>query len=139
VIDADLRRFGRDVALPQSPDEQIRHTASGDLPSAAGRACLEQAIRYCILASPGSLVHRPSYGAGLVDYTELPDTPATRSRAANAIRSALLRDARLRDVRATISAGLSGDTSVAGAVTVEVTYKPQQDAASSSLTLEYQP
>jgi len=139
VIDADLRRFRRDLLLPYSPDGAVQHTATGDLPVVAGRANLEHALRGRILASPGSLVHRAEYGAGLAEYVEVAATPAGRARIANAIRANLLRDARVREVRPTVTAGLPDDDRAEGCVTIEVAYKPQQDESSSALTLEYQP
>lgn len=82
--------------LPVSP--------TGDLRLVEGVEAAVQSLRRRLPASPGSLTHRPDYGAGLEAAVELPATPAQLVRIANRCRAACLNDARVLDAEVLASA-----------------------------------
>jgi len=137
ALSADIARFGTDLRLSETEDEILQVTASGDIPSQSGRENLRSAIRRRILTAPGELVHRPEYGCGLLLYLERPLTPAVRSQLANAIRSNILRDSRVRDVKVAVVAGLPDDPTASQAVTVTLSYRPADDIETDTMTVEY--
>lgn len=134
--DLDERRLGRDLALPLTADDELEVTATGDILSVAGRANLRRAVRRRVLTAPGTLLHRPDYGAGLVEHLELSSSPARRSGMANAIRRNLLRDARLSEARARVSPALPGTPGRAAAVTVELSVELRHDQSRQDLSLD---
>ena len=136
-LQIDTDRFGTDLALPITADESIRHTATGDLPSASGRANLRRAIRRRILTNPGELVHRPDFGCGLAQFLERPMTPSWRARMASVVRSNILLDPRIADASVSVSLGVPGAETRSGAVTIEVSYRPADDAGADQFTVEY--
>lgn len=131
----DEQRFGRDLFVPLDPGESIRVTPTGDLPSQAGAENYRAAIGARAITSPGDLLHRPTYGAGLLDQIETASTPAGRARLANTLRRGLLADPRTKDARVTVSAGLPDDPSRDGTVTVDLAVQPRGQDETISLTL----
>lgn len=131
----EVRRFGRDVWLPGGPDEALRITPTGDLRSIEGRDNLHRAVRTRLLTSPGELVHRPTYGAGLELYVEQPSTPATRAEIHTRSRRSLLEDPRIEDAKVNVITGSPASASDDDAVTVSVAVRPRGDNDSDTLTL----
>lgn len=136
VTNLDEQRLGRDLALPLTADDTLQITATGDIPSVAGRRNLGRAVQRRVLTSAGDLVHRPEYGAGLGDALELQNTPERRSQLSNAIRRNLLRDARLRDARAQVSAGIPDSTGRETAVSVGLTVELRHDRSRQELSVK---
>lgn len=131
----EVRRFGRDVWLPDDPEAELRITPTGDLRTIEGRDNLHRAVRTRLLTAPGELVHRPTYGAGLELYVEQPSTPATRAAIHTAARRSLLRDPRLEDAKVAVTTGSPASASVADAITVQVDVRPRGDTESDTITL----
>lgn len=95
------QRFGRDVFL--APDAEVAPTPTGDWPTIAGRPNLHAAVRRRLLTTPGQLVHRAEYGAGVELYVGELNAPAERARLAADARSNLLRDPRLEEARVAVA------------------------------------
>lgn len=133
----DAERFGRDIALPDDPEDELQVTASGDLLLREGRPNARAALRRRLICSPGALIHRPDYGAGVLDYLELPNSLSTRTQLGNAVRRNLLADDRVGEVVVNTSAGLADGTARPQAITVElsVTWRAEEQA-SDQLTLD---
>lgn len=136
MLDADVRRFGRDLRLPEAGEDDLTITASGDVSTRAGRGNLAAAIRRRICTSPGDLTHRPRFGAGLLDRLEGSTAPAARAALANAIRANLLQDPRIAEVSVVVEAGTDDDAQAA-ALTVTVTYRAAQEEVSETLSFEF--
>ncbi len=130
----EIRRFGRDLDLPETVDAVIRVTPTGDLRDIAGRDNLHRAVRLRALSAPGTLVHRPDYGGGLELHVETPNTPASRSAINTTLRRNALLDVRLEDVTVSTSSGRTGSTS-GDAVTVRLEIRARGDVASDALNL----
>lgn len=75
-------------------DLQIR-TGTGDIDTIRGLDNVKDAIIRRIMTRPGSLVHRPDYGAGLIDFQGAPLTLATKQEIASRISNNLKRDPRV--------------------------------------------
>ncbi|MCI0346434.1 MAG: GPW/gp25 family protein [Chloroflexi bacterium] len=130
----DEARFGRDLEVELDPEGGIRVTPTGDLPSVGGRDNLHAALRARALTSPSELLHRPDYGAGVLDQLEHPNTPTRRAQLANALRRNLLRDGRVTDVRASVSLGTPADSARGEATSIELRVTPRGETQSSSFT-----
>lgn len=131
----DERRFGRDLALPFDPDDDLTVTPTGDLQDVAGRENLRAALRRRILVGAGSLVHRPEYGASVTAELGQPGSSTARSRIANAVRRNLLRDDRVEEVQVVVSAGTPGDPTRSQAVTIEVSVRIRGDQRGEQFTV----
>jgi phage baseplate assembly protein W len=131
----DERRFGRDLALPDDPDDGLSVTPTGDLQDVAGRDNLREALRRRVLVAAGSLVHRPEYGAGVTAELGSPGSATSRSRIANAVRRNLLRDDRIEDAQVTVSQGVPGDPTRSQAVTIEVSVRIRGDQRGEQFTV----
>lgn len=134
----DEIRFGRDVFVPLDPESAVRVTPTGDLPTIAGYANLSHALEAMALTVPGDLVHRPTYGGGLVEEVEAEGTPASRARAANRLRTSARADARIREATVSVTVGAPGDPARPGAVTAALSVIPVGDsvAVPVSVTVE---
>ncbi len=74
-------------------------TSSGDRAKIEG---LENYKEWCfrtIITTPGSLVHRPQWGAGAKDYLNGPASLAKQQELAKRIQEQLMRDPRTEEVR----------------------------------------
>ena len=131
----DDARFGRDIYVPIDPDEAIRVTPTGDLQSVTGYANLSAWIEGCAVTNPGELVHRPDFGGGLMAAVETANTLTGRSRLANRMRPALLKDGRFREIKVSAAQGLPSDTTRSDAVTVTILATPNGDNTAFSVTL----
>jgi phage baseplate assembly protein W len=121
------RRFGRDLVLP-GPGQTVQPTPTGDWPSVGGRENLHAAVRRRMLTTPGQLVHRPEYGAGLETYVGRRTTSAELARLAAQGRQNLLRDPRIEESRV----GVQADGS---RVQVEVAIKPTGEGETDTVTI----
>lgn len=82
----------RDIAHP------CERTASGDIATMAGVLNLRRAIGRRLMAMPGSVVHRPEYGAGLPEFLNQPGTPAKQQQLVNRARQHVLKERRVDEV-----------------------------------------
>lgn len=133
TIDDD--RFGRDLYVPLDETEELRVTPTGDLPDLTGYANLRGAIRARAVTSPGELLHRATYGAGLVDEVEAPNTPTGRARVSNALRRNLLADTRLGEVSVSVQIGTPGDASAVDTITATISARPRGDDVAIPITV----
>lgn len=122
----ETQRFLTDLALP----DDVRTSASGDWPTVSGRHNVRSAIEQRALTMPGELVHRPQYGAGALEFVESISSPAKRAELVARLRENLLRDDRLRDVGAKVSASRSTTT-----VDLAVQLRGQPETESIAFTL----
>jgi phage baseplate assembly protein W len=138
VSSLDDERYGRDLAVPLDPDAVVRVTPTGDLPSVSGLANFSAAMQARAITSQGELLHRPKYGAGLLDAVEGAGTPGARARLANALRRNLLADPRVDgggEVRVSVVSGTPDDPTREGAITATVVATPRGLDQSVTLTL----
>lgn len=131
----EVRRFGRDLRLPDAADEPIRTTGTGDLRTIAGRANLHRAQLNRALSAPGSLIHRPLYGGGLTLLVEELADPVVLSGAADRLRRSALSDPRLEDAEVSIEEGAPGDPLRADTLTTELKIKARGDDFAEELTI----
>lgn len=96
--DIQARRFGRDLVLP-APGDAVTPTPTGDWPTVAGRPNLQAALIRRATTSPGELMHRPQYGAGVLAFLESPNADEVRARMDVVVRANLLQDPRVADVQ----------------------------------------
>ncbi len=82
----------RDIAQPSL------RTAAGDISTVAGVANLRGAIVRRLVAMPGSVVHRPAYGAGLPEFVNRRGTPANRQAVVNRTKQHLAKERRISKV-----------------------------------------
>lgn len=136
ALPIDVERLGTDLPLPVDPDDELRPTPTGDIPVVFGRGNLKAALIRRMLTMPGALLHRPGYGAGAPGYVDTIGQPATRSKAANAIRRNLLSDPRLADCSVTVAAGLPSDARRPG-MTVGLSVRLRDEEATEQMTVSY--
>ena len=117
------RRLGRDLVLPK-PGDTVQPTSSGDWPTIAGRENLKAAVERHAVTSPGELLHRPEYGAGLLDFLEQGNEPGVRAQMAVQVRQSILRDPRLQDAQVAVETGTTIDQVV---VTLQVQPKGEEE------------
>lgn len=79
--------------------DDMSTTPTGDLSTVAGVSNVEAAIIRRILCVPGSLAHRPDYGAGLLSYKNAPLTLPMQQRLARDIRAQLKLETRVQEVK----------------------------------------
>lgn len=130
----DERRFGRDLDLPDDPDAPAPLTPTGDLATIAGRPAVHKNALRRLTSSPASMLHRPGFGAGLVDQIERMVSPTRRSATQNDARRNLLTDPRIADARVLVTPGLPGNPRALNAVTVEASVKLRGDETAEQLT-----
>lgn len=121
--------LGVDLEVPSDPDASIPISPTGDLRVLGGRPNLDAALRRRVSTSPGTLLHRPEYGAGMPDFLEQPHSPALRQQLASQIRRNVLREPRIANVRVSVGVAVP-DRPI---VTLDVTYPGQ--ASASSITV----
>lgn len=134
LADRNTRRLGTDVALPLDPGDEMALTGTGDLETVTGNANLQAAVRRRTVISPGALVHRPEYGAGLAQRVEQLNTPSARSLLANAIKRNTMRDPRVADCSVAVAVGRPSDTRPE-AITVELSVRARGDETSQGFTV----
>jgi phage baseplate assembly protein W len=74
-------------------------SASGDAATVAGTDNTKAALIRALLATPGCLPHRPTWGAGIARYQNMPLTIPKQQQLVQAIKAQLLRDSRVSAVR----------------------------------------
>lgn len=84
--------------LLHEKDLQIQ-TGTGDLATKKGLENIKDAVLRRIITKPGKLVHRPDYGAGLLDFQGAPVTLATKQEIARRIENNLKRDPRVKNLK----------------------------------------
>lgn len=73
-------------------------SATGDIDKITGIENLRQALFHRLVTTPGSIIHRPTYGIGLKDYQNSPSTIAAQQKLALKIKDQFLQDPRVEDV-----------------------------------------
>ena len=73
-------------------------TVGGNIQTVSGLENLRQAVLRRLITTPGQLVHRPLYGAGLARFQNAPNTLDTRRTMSTIIEEQLLRDPRIESV-----------------------------------------
>lgn len=109
ALDIEIRELGTDLVCPVVT---VRVTPSGDWPVIEGRACLRADLLDRSTTSPGELLHRPLYGAGIERFVESPATPTVRGQIIAALRGNLERDPRIGEVAVRVAAPADGRTIV---------------------------
>lgn len=133
----DIDQLGRDLWLPETVDDVLRITPTGDIASLESHANLQSALRRRLGTSPGDLLHRPEYGAGVIDELERANTPARRAQLANAVRRNVLRDPRVRECTASVAAGRPGDATRESALTVDLAVTVTHTSEREQLSTEF--
>lgn len=86
--------FKRDIAFKGD----FVLTPTGDIDVISGLENLKQALFHRIITSPGSLVHRPTYGVGIKDYLNGPASLSLQTELARRIQEQLILDPRVEEV-----------------------------------------
>lgn len=123
--EADVRRFGRDIAIPTDPSGELRVTPTGDLATLEGRANANTALLRRVLVTPGAMVHRPGFGGGLAISVGMATTLGAQAALANAIRRTVIEDPRVAETDVVVASGIPGEANRPDALTVTlaVTYR----------------
>lgn len=124
MIDLDTIRLGTDADIPIAGAFAV--TPAGDCPTASGRLNLAAAIKRRMATEPGALVHRPTYGCGLLSRIGQANSPAGRADLAVSVRRNLLQDARIKDAEVSVALG-----DAASSVVVTVTLTLRDDSRST--------
>lgn len=127
-----MDRYGKDLAFPLDPDAALRATPTGDLPTVEGKAGLLLAQQRRALVIPGTLVHQPEYGGGLLGEVGRTGDIATRARIQAQIRRNALRDDRVAE--ALVSVGPPEDGT--SYHRVEIVIKETGDSVGSTVVVE---
>lgn len=130
-------RFLTDLRCGLDPDGELPVTATGDIALSQGRANVHRAILRRTVVSPGSLVHRPNFGAGLRDLLEMPATPTDRARMAAKIKQQVQQDPRVLEASATVALGTPEDPDRPNTVTASksVSLRGDDEAQTISISL----
>jgi phage baseplate assembly protein W len=78
--------------------DDFKVTATGDIDIISGLANIKQALFNRLVTSPGSLIHRPTYGVGIKDYQNSPSSLASQQLLAKKIQEQFLQDERIEAV-----------------------------------------
>lgn len=113
--------------------DDLKVTSSGDLDVISGLDNLREAVLRRMLTRPGSLVHRPDYGVGLVDFKGAPVTLTTKRQLATRIREQLTLDPRIDRV---VSVSVSSEDATPETITIVVR---AEVAGYGETELEYTP
>lgn len=122
-------RWGRDLVLVDEDAGGVASTPTGDWPTVAGRPNLHAAHRRRATTSPGQLLCRPDYGAGMLGFVGASTAPAERVRLAQAVRLNALRDPRIAEV------GVAVQLDAQQRVIAELTLSPRGEPSSDSVTI----
>jgi phage baseplate assembly protein W len=86
--------YGKDIAFKGD----LVLTASGDLDTIDGLENVKDALLRRLVTTPGSLIHRPTYGVGLKDFLNGINSRTMRERLANRIQEQFEQDPRVEKV-----------------------------------------
>ena len=116
------RLFGRDLFFDVSDANgaDLKVAPSGDWLTVTGREALRQSVIRRLLTSPGEWRTKPDYGVGLRDFVKTKNTSTAREYLKTRIRSQLLKDTRIQEVR-----DVRFDTSVASTLRIAVYVVPK--------------
>lgn len=98
----------------------VKTATGGDLQTITGLDNVREAVLRRLITTPGSVVHRPQYGAGLQEFLNAPATIATKRAIAARIDDQLTRDPRIEEV---LSVGIEGDSTAPDKFTISVRIK----------------
>lgn len=76
----------------------LKRTPNGDLGTIEGLANLKNALFHRLMTQPGSLVHRPTYGVGILAYQNAPNSFTIQRKLAALIQEQFLQDPRVKEV-----------------------------------------
>ncbi len=93
---------------------------AGDLMSIVGLDNIKQAIIRRIMTTPGSLAHRPTYGVGMKDFQNAPNSLETQRALAERLVKELPKDPRVAEV---ISLSVQETPGVSGQVVAIIKVK----------------
>lgn len=124
-----VKRFGVDLVLA-TPEREVTATPTGDWPIIGGRPNLHAAVRRRMVASPGEMVHRPIYGAGMALRIGELNSPSERARLSVDARENLLRDPRIEEADVAVTAS-GADTVIA-----ELDITPRGEIVSEVVRIE---
>lgn len=127
-----MTRFGTDILLPVDPDGELPVSPTRDLVLVSEAENVAGALQRRTLTTPGQLLHRPTYGAGVEAELSKPSTPPRRAAIATAVRRNLLDDPRVQDARVTVAPGVPGDTKQPGVVTIGLDARLKDDSAAKT-------
>lgn len=99
----------------RAPGDPQAVTVTGDAKTVTGGDATAQWVMRCAVSNPGSLTHRPEFGAGLERYLQAPQSVALQQSGSALKRALLLR----REIRR-----------------VEVTATPSPATAATTVSLE---
>lgn len=102
-----------DLGTPFSGDLPL--TSSGDVALASGLPSLQAWATRAAFTSPGTLLHRPTFGVGLQGFLGQPQ-PRAKTLSAAALRRALLADRRVDEATITVEDLAVGQVQISAAV-----------------------
>lgn len=76
----------------------LKKSATGDLDIISGLANLKNALYHRLITEPGTLIHRPSYGVGIKQYQNAPNSITAQRQLALKIQEQFKRDPRVEEV-----------------------------------------
>ncbi len=135
MLDIDASRLGTDVAVPEDPDGELSTTPTGDMALVSGRPNLAGALRRRVTTSPGEMVHRPTFGAGVAHHLEELGTPAQHARLAATVRRQVLQDSRLSEARARVRTSSAALGEPAGLTLLTLSYRLRDDTQDEITTV----
>jgi phage baseplate assembly protein W len=86
--------LGRDICHKSD----LLVAANGDLQTQVGLENVKTALFHRLITTPGTLVHRPTYGVGMKDYQNAPASLAVYRRLAQRIQEQFALDPRVKEV-----------------------------------------
>lgn len=96
-------------------------TSRGDLATIEGLANLKNALFHRLVTVPGTLVHRPTYGVGIKNYQNAPNSFSMQQALAAKIKEQFEQDPRVEEVT---SVAIQADDDNPQMVVVAVSVKP---------------
>lgn len=93
-------RLDENLLIDLRFDGGLQATKTGDLLTVKGLANLRQALFNRLITVPGTLAHRPEYGAGIKRWQNKLESFTNKREAALAVQTQFLLDRRVEDVLA---------------------------------------
>lgn len=96
-------------------------TPSGDIATISGLANYKNALWHRLLTVPGTLIHRPTYGVGIMQYQNAPSSYSVQRKLALLIEEQILLDPRTEAVS---SINISSDDGTPEQTVIKIFVKP---------------